>query len=148
MAVQAENYQKKIRLNLPKIRQIARTIIRRKGIAQATLTVVFVTATKIRALNRKFLKRTYTTDVLAFDLGTSRKCLAGDVIISVDAASANAKTYGTGVSQELALYLVHGILHLLGYDDHRKKDIVRMRREEKKLMAFIGPKIPSIVMKK
>lgn len=70
------------------------------------------------------------------------------MIISVDAASANAKTYGTGVSQELALYLVHGILHLLGYDDHRKKDIVRMRREEKKLMAFIGPKIPSIVMKK
>ena len=88
----------------------------------------------------------YATDVLAFDLSEDKNYLAGDIVISVDAAVANATAYGTSVPQELALYIIHGILHLLGYDDHKKNDVQKMRREEKKLLSFIESKIPSIVV--
>ena len=98
MEITAENLQKKVRLNLPAIKRIATTILRREGVNQAILSFVFVSHQKIRALNKEYLNRHYATDVLAFDLGDSsgaakrkKSKLTGDIIISVDAARKNAK---------------------------------------------------------
>lgn len=68
------------------------------------------------------------------------KTVSGDIMISTDAAVKNHKEFKTTVSEELTLYIVHGILHLLGYDDHSKKDILKMRKKEKELMSELGNK--------
>lgn len=113
------------------------------------MSVVFVSSQKIRALNKKFLNRTYSTDVLAFDLGGNGstrekslkhppKELVGDVIISTDAVKQNSIKYSTSESRELVLYIVHGILHLLGYDDHDAVDIDRMRLKEQEILSHLG----------
>ncbi len=99
---------------------------------------------KIRAFNKKFLSRDHTTDVLAFDMcegGFSRKeniPLLGDIIISTDAAIQNAKIFKTSVKHEIVLYIIHGILHLLGYDDHKSRDIRLMREREQELLEKTG----------
>ena len=154
MEITVKNLQKKVRLNSPQITQITKTILKLQGIRKGSLTIVFVTRQKIQSLNQKFLKRRYATDVLAFPgcvpdlirrrvlnlrpcitqfgtrvpnskLGTQIIC--GDIVISTDAAIQNAKAYHLDVKREMILYVIHGILHLLGYDDHAPVDIRRMR---------------------
>lgn len=94
----------------------------------------------MRALNRQFLKKDHVTDVLSFDYsdGKARGTLKGEVVICAPVAERNAKSFGTTVQKELALYVIHGILHLLGYDDHRAADIRKMRRREVELMKVLG----------
>ena len=113
MTINVANLQKKVRLNPQRIQKILTTILRRERIQDVSLSVAFVTARKIRALNQKFLKHRYPTDVLAFNLKDT-----WEIVISTDAAVQNAKRFKTSVQKEITLYLIHGILHLLGYNDH------------------------------
>lgn len=144
------DHQKKVRLNSLKILKITKAILRHEHIDQANLSVVFVTHQKIKALNKKYLNRDHVTDVLSFDLGDDAtlkrkpKGVVGDIIISTDAALKNVKMYQATLSEELSLYIVHGILHLLGYDDHKPVDIKRMRRKERELLSYLGRKIDKI----
>ena len=85
----------------------------------------------MRAVNKKYLKHDYATDVLSFALGEGF-C---EMIICPRIACANAKAHQTSTEEEIILYVVHGILHLAGYDDHFSKDIVQMRRMEKELLG-------------
>ncbi len=121
-------------------RQIRR-ILEAEGVSAAEITVVFVGAQKIRALNRRFLRRDYATDVLAFDTRdprAGRGVVQGDIVISTDAARKNARVFGNDPRRELTLYVIHGVLHLLGYDDHAPNDIRRMRAREEALMKELG----------
>lgn len=115
-----------------------------------------MTSQKIRALNKKYLNRTYATDVLAFNLTPdihpknlskrdTASPLIGDIFISTDAARQSVKTYGTDLAHELVLYIVHGILHLLGYDDHSPTDTKEMRSAESDLMARLGRSVKSVI---
>jgi probable rRNA maturation factor len=103
------------------------------------------------ALNKKFLGRAYATDVLAFDLtddikqDKNPKEISGEVIISTDAVKKNTKEFQTSYAHELALYIIHGILHLLGYDDHKPADIKKMRNKEQELLGVLGKKIENLV---
>lgn len=118
-------------------------------IRNSVLSIVFVSSQKIRALNKKFLNRTYATDVLAFDLGSNgsvrpkqarkiRREIIGDIVISTDAVKQNSRRFKTTEQHELVLYVIHGILHLLGYDDHQPKDIGRMRSKEQEILNHLG----------
>ena len=89
----------------------------------------------IRKDHKKFLKCAYATDVLAFE--------TGDIIVSVDAAIKNAKHFKADLNRELVLYMIHGLLHLLGYDDHHQKDILLMRKKEAELLKKVGRLIPN-----
>lgn len=156
MEIVFENLQKKVALNPPQILKIVKTILRHEGVREASLSIVFVSHQRIKAFNKKYLGRDHATDVLAFDL-TERRCTArrdptgnvrhviGDIIISTDAAVKNSRTYKTKLSEELALYIIHGILHLLGFDDHKGRDIKRMRDREEKLLKFLGTKVKKII---
>jgi len=85
----------------------------------------------MRAINKKYLKHDYVTDVLTFDLGEN----IGEIILCPQVARANAKAHQTSTQNEIVLYVIHGILHLAGYDDHNPKDILQMRRMESKLLS-------------
>lgn len=121
------------------------------------MTLVFVTSRKIRACNKKFLNRDYATDVLAFEgeqegrgerkgvcVSVHGRRIAGDIMISTDAVLVNARRFGTRPEEELVLYVIHGILHLLGCDDHRPRDTKRMRAKEKELLEVVRQDIERI----
>ena len=92
------------------------------------LTVVYVDNQTIQELNYRFLGEPYPTDVLCFNLGKKGRFVA-DIVISVEQAMENAARFRTSLSREMKLYLIHGLLHLFGYDDRRRRDRMRMHRK-------------------
>ena len=148
MEIRIEDQQKTIPLKPAVLRKIVQKILRHEKISRAALSFVFVTDQKMRAFNKKYLGRDHTTDVLAFDLkedrpvGTKARSLEGDIIISATTACKNAKAFKTFPQHEITLYIAHGILHLLGYDDHSPKDIKKIRAKEQELMALVKSLIP------
>ncbi len=90
------------------------------------ISLVFVGVKRMRTMNRKFLGHDYVTDVITFD--------HGEIVICPAVARANAKRFNNTVDAEILLYVVHGLLHLAGYDDHAPADIKRMRAMEVKLV--------------
>ena len=81
---------------------------------------------QIRAINKLFLKHDYATDVVSFD--------TGDLVVSADYAKKYAKEHALPFREELARYLVHGTLHLLGYDDKKPADYRRMHKRQEALL--------------
>jgi probable rRNA maturation factor len=98
------------------------------------ITVCFVSDAQIKKLNKSFHHRDAPTDVLSFDNSDikSRGLLRADIVISADTAERNAKIYKTSIPFELNLYVAHGLLHLLGYNDHSKKETILIRKKEAK----------------
>src|SRR3989338_2182555 len=134
MKITSTNLQKK-NLNQKLLKRQARRILRHKHISSGELSIVFVSDPLIKKLNKQFLGKNVPTDVLAFDLSktkfpSSQKQIFGEIIISTDTVQRNSRIFNTSFNYELTLYLVHGILHLLGFDDRSKDKRKLMRREE------------------
>ncbi|OGX46151.1 MAG: rRNA maturation RNase YbeY [Omnitrophica WOR_2 bacterium RIFCSPLOWO2_12_FULL_51_8] len=118
MTITIKNFQKLIPINPKKVKSAILSLLREEGINSAEITASFTTGARIRELNRKFHQTDCYTDVLAFDLGgPAGKDIFGDIVVSADAAIDNAGIYKTSPAYELQLYVLHGLLHLLGYDD-------------------------------
>ena len=77
----------------------------------------------------KYLQHDYFTDIITFDY-CEKDILSGDLFISIDSVRENAQFYGTEFVDELNRVMVHGLLHLIGYDDHTEADIAVMRQKE------------------
>lgn len=93
------------------------------------VNVIFCSDNYILDINIKYLSHDYYTDIITFDYCEGDK-LSGDLFISVDSVRENACFYGTEFDDELNRVIVHGLLHLIGYDDHKKEDIKVMRSKE------------------
>jgi probable rRNA maturation factor len=91
------------------------------------INILFTDDAGIRRLNSRFKGRKGATDVLAFD--------TGDIAVSVDTARKNARRYGNTLPGELKLCVVHGILHLCGYDDTSAPERKAMRAMEKRILG-------------
>jgi probable rRNA maturation factor len=142
MDIRIINQQKKVPLKPLRIKKTVKKILASKRIRQGSLSIVFVTDAKIKSLNKRYKKHDYVTDVLSFDLRTPLKSersaiLLGEIVISPATAVRQSKEYGTTLDQEMMLYVIHGILHLLGYDDHTPARIKQMRLQEKRLLKFV-----------
>ena len=150
VAVTIQNEQKRLSLKSRQILQLTRHILRYVRLTQGSLAIVFVTQQKMQSLNRQYRHRHYATDVLAFDLREQKSAneITADIIISTDAVIKNAKIYKNFLSQELALYIIHGILHLCGYDDHRFLKKQQMRGQEKKVLNQCRSLIPNLAYPK
>lgn len=151
MEITFKDLQKKVRPNSPQVLKITKKILHHENVDQAILSVVFVSHQKMRALNKKYLSRDYVTDVLAFDLSDNTplkrnsKVVVGDIVISTDAALKHVSSHQTTLARELTLYVIHGILHLLGYDDHKSADAKKMRKKEKEILDYLGKKVDLIL---
>lgn len=107
----------------------------------AELSVLFVGSDHIRRLNQRFAGDDYATDVLSFPMmeDDDDSLLLGDVVICPQVAQSNAEQLGHSIDTELETLLVHGILHLLGYDHDNDEDKKRMdHRMEEILTSFDG----------
>lgn len=107
------------------LRLVAESEIRRIG----DIAVIFCSDNYILDVNIRYLGHDYFTDIITFDYCEGEK-LSGDLFISVDSVRENSVFYGTDFKDELNRVIVHGILHLIGYDDHSEKDRKEMRRKE------------------
>ena len=120
-----------------KLRKIALKVLDLVEQGQAELCLVLVGNAEIRKLNAKFRKKDYPTDVLSFPAGDKLPPgvpLLGDVVISVEKAKEQAEHGGRTLDEEMVTLLIHGIVHLLGYDHERSPKEARiMDRLEKKI---------------
>ena len=128
--------------------KLARCVIAAAGEPAAQLSVLLVGDRRMRRLNRLYRGRDYPTDVLAFPMreaGGPASPLLGDVVISLPQAIRQAEGDGHSLDHELATLLIHGTLHLIGYDHERGgREAERMRRKERAIMRQVGP-IPKLV---
>jgi len=131
MKIFIKNLQKKLPIREAKIKTLILKILRAEKIKRpGWINICFVDNYRIKKFNRKFLKTNTATDVLAFNL--SRKdTFTADIIISAQTAITNARKFKNSSEQELMLYTAHGLLHILGYDDHGHKKTALMRKKEK-----------------
>jgi probable rRNA maturation factor len=112
-----------------------RRVLRREGVRNARVSVVFVDSRTSRHLNRRYLKRNYSTDVLAFLLDFEKN-LEGEIYVNLDRARQQAHRYEVSFANEIARLVIHGTLHLAGYDDARSKDAKTMERMQESHVAF------------
>ena len=93
------------------------------------ISVIFCSDNYILDINRKYLGHDYFTDIITFDYREGDR-LSGDLFISVDSVGENAVEYGTEFNEELNRVIVHGLLHIIGYDDHTDEETEVMRAKE------------------
>lgn len=129
------------------MRQAARRLLQEAGKPRAEVSILLTDDTRIRELNRTYRGYDSPTDVLSFAQHDPAEeasqpalpehpDLLGDVVISVETAERQAKRHGVTLEQELALLAVHGILHLLGYEDETEAGARQMRAREQEILGF------------
>lgn len=136
--------QQALKVDYAWLRKLAQTVLHAEKVPQARISVVLVTDEAIHQLNRRFLQHDEPTDVLTFPLSApGAKRLEAEIVISTDTACrAAAEQGGHPPVHEVALYLVHGLLHLCGYDDHAPSARAAMRQREAQLLATAGVHLP------
>ena len=101
------------------------------------VAIIFCSDNYILDVNIKYLQHDYYTDIITFDYCEGNR-LSGDLFISIDSVRENAAFYGTEFADELNRVIVHGLLHLIGYDDHSAEDIATMRAKENYYLSQRG----------
>lgn len=118
-------------LNNRWLRTVAESEMKRIG----NIAVIFCSDGYLLDVNRKYLGHDYFTDIITFDYCEGER-LSGDLFISVDSVRENAVEYGTEFADELNRVMVHGLLHLIGYDDHTEEDVKTMREKENQYLEI------------
>lgn len=131
------------------VRRLAESLLGVVGESHSELGLELVGDDRMRRLNGLYRGKDSTTDVLAFSLreapGPSSP-LMGDVVISIPAVARQAISHRHSMDKEFAVLLIHGILHLCGYDHERGEgEAQRMRRQERRLLRRVGP-LPRLVV--
>lgn len=99
--------------------------------------IIFCSDPYLLGINWEYLGHEYYTDIITFDY-CEGKLLSGDLFISIDTVRDNAAFYGTSFDNELHRVIVHGLLHLIGYDDHSDADTAAMRAAEDRALALLN----------
>ena len=141
--VQVIDRQGDCRVDVSAIRELTERMLRRMGVESAEISVVFVDDPTIAELNQRFLNHDGPTDIITFPISsTGDERLEGELVISAPWAAKVAAENGDDLADELALYVAHGVLHLLGYDDLTPNDSEVMKRQERSLLESLGAKLP------
>jgi probable rRNA maturation factor len=147
MPIHMQSLVRRITFDQVRLERSAQAILSDLGETSAELGVLFVGDQRMRDLNRRYRGKNHTTDVLAFSMREAHPPhlshpmpdMLGDVVISVPTAWRQAMEAGRSLDDELAWLLVHGILHLCGYDHERsKKEARRMHRRQRMVLQSIA----------
>jgi probable rRNA maturation factor len=146
VSIQVHNRQRSVRIRLPWLRRIADVALEecREHSADGRfalkeleeIEVAIVSDRVIADVHQRFMNIPGATDVITFE--------HGEIVTSAQTAAAYAEEYGHGVDRELALYIVHGLLHLNGYDDVKRSDAARMRQTQERILRACLARIPDV----
>jgi probable rRNA maturation factor len=133
------NPQETVPIDRGFMRNLVRTVLEGEGAADAEVSLAFVDDPTIHQLNKRYLQHDEPTDVLSFPLSEpGAKRLAGELVLGAEVAKAQAEARGHDVQAELALYVIHGLLHLCGHDDKTAEAAARMRQRERHYLKELG----------
>jgi probable rRNA maturation factor len=145
MKIQIENNQNKIKIDRRKIRSATIKLLKHLNCADKEISLSFVDDKTIQQLNNQYLNRDKPTDVLSFSLqegefSNINPQVLGDIVISLDTAQADASKSGLSLEQEIDFLIIHGLLHLLGYNHENttKEETKKMQRKEKDLFRLLN----------
>jgi len=138
------NRQRKRKIDLRLLRRIVLDCLKEFLQVEFEVGVKIVSSSEMARVNEQYLQHAGPTDVITFNhLQTEEQNrIHGDIYVCIDEAIAQAKLFGTLWQEELVRYVVHGMLHLLGYDDRTAPLRKRMKRVEDKLMTQISARFP------
>jgi probable rRNA maturation factor len=129
--------QEGVEIDRGRMRQIVRTVLGGEGISSAEISLAFVDNDTSHRLNKRYLDHDEPTDVLTFPSGEGGK-LSGELVVGAEVAKAQAAERGHDVQPELVLYVIHGLLHLCGFDDKSREQVARMRQRERHYLGLLG----------
>ncbi len=132
------NEHGRYRRNHREISRYVRHVLRGERMPRWNVAVVFIDSRRSRRMNSRFLGHRYPTDVLSFTLETGVNP-EGEIYVNLDRARQQARDYGVPFRTEIARLVIHGTLHLVGYDDRRAADAHRMRQREDRYVAALAP---------
>jgi probable rRNA maturation factor len=121
------------------LESIVRRALLSEGVERASISIALVDDATIRVINRRHLNHDWPTDVISFPLSEPEDpTLVGELVVSTEMAASTARDVGVDPRSELALYVVHGLLHLCGLDDQTVEDSDLMRQREGEILAAEG----------
>ena len=137
-AVSLANQQSTHAVNEQQLVDAAQLVLQESTFTSAAISLAVVDDPTIHELNRRYLNHDWPTDVLSFVLDERDGHLEGEVILSADTAAAEAVEIGWPAAAEQLLYVIHGMLHLVGYRDKTADDALAMRAAEDKCLRHFG----------
>ncbi len=135
MDVHIFNQQKDLCISHAQVDNVVKEMLKHEGIQCDEVSIQFVDTSKICELHQRFFDDPTTTDCISFPIdppGTEGFCVLGEVFVCPETAINYAKNHNTDPLHEVTLYIIHGLLHLIGYDDISEKDEPLMREAEKR----------------
>ena len=145
MKIQIENKQTKIKIQRHIIRRTVRTLLNILDCANKELSISFVDDKTIQQLNKNYLQRDHSTNVLSFSLqegeyGNINPDILGDIIISAETAQRDAAIGDLSLSEEIDFLIIHGLLHLLGFNHENttKARKTKMQIKERELFGMLN----------
>ena len=129
---------KSVRFDRKKIILMVRKIAKQFGVKKAAIDITVADDKEIIKVNRQFFKTGKITDVISFDLSDRKGDKVYDIIVNGELAQRQAKLRGHSTQAELALYIVHGMLHNLGFDDLSEAKAKKMHKAEDALLEKFG----------
>lgn len=144
IAIDIANEQQAVAIDETRLRQaIGDVLVQEQGSdhrhgGAASISLALVDDARIHQLNRTYLGHDYATDVLSFVLEKRPGYLEGEIVISAEMAARRAAEFGWSVQDELLLYVVHGTLHLVGFDDQQPEERSAMAQAEARALRRLG----------
>ena len=139
------NQQQTRSIKSKEVKKLAASALEELGILECELGILLVGDAEMILLNEGYLQHEGSTDVITFCYnelparGSTVRVLQGDIVICVDEALRMARRYGTSWQSEISRYVIHGLLHLCGYDDQVPEERREMKKKEGRLMKTIPP---------
>ena len=136
--------QEELAVDLEKVRAVCERILDDCGMTSGRMNVVLVDGDTIQQYNRDFLQHDYPTDTISFPIEDRRSegHLEGEVLACTEIAKRRAAEFGWTAEEELLLYVVHGMLHLTGFDDTTSEQQAVMQEKEREYLATLGIQVP------
>ena len=137
--------QDELAVDIEKVRAVCEQILSDGGIRSGKINVVLVESNTIQQYNRDFLQHDYPTDTISFltEDQRSKGYLEGEVLACTEVAQERSGEFGWTAEEELFLYVVHGMLHLIGFDDATPEQRNVMQEKERSYLATLGIQVPN-----
>jgi len=133
----AKNF-KDIDVNMPRLKKLVKAVCTRFKLSKATVGIAIVDDAEIRKVNKQFLNRSSTTDCLSFNLSDNDARKSFELVVNAEKAVKEANLRGHSSEAELALYITHGLLHNLGFDDSTQGQAKKMHDAEDEILQQLG----------
>ena len=138
------DYNEKLLFDISLVNQLVNSVFLGEGQSNAELNIILTNRETLSSLKKQYFNVDQFTDVIAFNLEDEDEDIEGEVYISIDDVLENSKTFSVTFNNEFKRVLIHGVLHLLGYDDHEEDDIKIMRDLEQKYLLNSNNNIISL----